>query len=117
IISYRHHIQKNIWIVAVKASPSNGEYEAIITYDQHLPIVASEVSRIDKYGHQGDCALEPSTRPLCYCLENLKKNEAKKTSTKKTSSTKKRVMKSKKLSTKATKTRTQKEKARKQKKS
>lgn len=29
------------------------------------------MNRVDKYDHQGDCAIDEDTRPLCYCKIQL----------------------------------------------
>ncbi|VDK87098.1 unnamed protein product [Onchocerca ochengi] len=58
IISAEYLEEESTLKIVVRASPSDGKYEAQIT-------------RLDQYGNQGYCAPAEDVRHLCYCRKQL----------------------------------------------
>ncbi|VDN07997.1 unnamed protein product, partial [Thelazia callipaeda] len=73
VISAKSVVRKPILKLVITASPSIGSYEAQVLTQKHGFRLISQVTRVDSYGSQGDCAMDEEIRPLCYCRKNYGK--------------------------------------------
>ncbi|VBB31922.1 unnamed protein product [Acanthocheilonema viteae] len=72
VISAQYIEERPLLKVVVKASPSNGKYEAQLLKEKNsLKIITKVIIRLDQYGEQGHCAPAEDVRPLCYCRQQL----------------------------------------------
>ncbi|KAK5968107.1 hypothetical protein GCK32_020843 [Trichostrongylus colubriformis] len=56
-----------LYDIVVRLSPSNGLFSAFIRRSAYGLILGTGLSRLDKYGRQGNCLVGNILRPLCHC--------------------------------------------------
>ncbi|KAL3997450.1 hypothetical protein ACH3XW_10970 [Acanthocheilonema viteae] len=71
VISAQYIEERPLLKVVVKASPSNGKYEAQLLKEKNSLKIITKIIRLDQYGEQGHCAPAEDVRPLCYCRQQL----------------------------------------------
>uniref|UniRef100_A0A1I7VSA2 NUC domain-containing protein n=1 Tax=Loa loa TaxID=7209 RepID=A0A1I7VSA2_LOALO len=71
VISAESFEAKSLLDVVVRASPSNGKYEAQLLKKKDKFEIITKITRLDEYGNQGYCAPDEEVRSLCYCRQQL----------------------------------------------
>ncbi|GMR43311.1 hypothetical protein PMAYCL1PPCAC_13506, partial [Pristionchus mayeri] len=63
---------EDLYDVTVKMRPGGGLFQTFVRgSNDDFSVVVPDVTRVNKYGSQGDCTSINEIRPLCYCKSNM----------------------------------------------
>ncbi|VDO25498.1 unnamed protein product [Onchocerca flexuosa] len=69
VVSAESITEQPLLKIVVKASPSEGKYEAqLLKKDDYFQMI-TRIMRVNRYGNQSHCVQDEDIRPLCYCRQ------------------------------------------------